>query len=237
MRALLIDDSVANRKTLRKLIEEYTPTLEIVGEASTITEAIELIETCEPDLVFLDVELSDGQSFDVLNAIDHIEFETIFITAYDQYAAQAFRVNAVDYLLKPINIKELIDAVDRTQKRFEQRSSSSPAQTKFSKSVGITSSNGVVFVDPSDITYCEADGAYTRCYTSDQTILSSKNLKEFEQFLEAHGFLRVHHSFLVNLAHIKSFQKEDSSLLLSDDREVPVSQRRKKQLMDMMSIV
>ncbi len=236
LNALIIDDESKSRNALRAMLDEYCPQIVVVGEASTPIEAVKEINSKKPELVFMDVEMPGGTGFDVLEAIAEPTFATIFVTAYDKYAVKAFRHSAFDYLLKPLNIEELESAVNRAvQAKLSDRSvayevlKANREDNTFTK-IAIPSGSTYQFAEIGDIIRCEADGSYTTIFmmNGDQHV-ASKKLKDFEQTLEEHNFCRVHHSHLINLDHIVSYQRgKGGHVLMKDGAEVQISTRRRE---------
>lgn len=245
IKSAIVDDTKANRDTLEVLIEKYCPELKIVGKAANIQEAEIVLETQQPELVFLDIEMPGGTGFDLLERLDIVNFDIIFVTAYDKYAIRAFKFSAIDYLLKPINIRDLIHAVHKvtTKERFysgndlkeiikNMRSGSSD-----NKKIAIASLQGLDFVPIDSLIRCEADGKYTLCILENgKRILSSKNLKEFEIILSEENFYRVHHSHLINMGHIKHYAKQDGGyLVMINDDEIGIAQRKKEDFLKQLN--
>ncbi|PCI97350.1 MAG: DNA-binding response regulator [Flavobacteriales bacterium] len=247
IKAVIVDDTKANRDTLEVLIKKYCPELKIVGTASNIQDAEVMIETQQPKLVFLDIEMPGGTGFDLLERLDIINFEVIFVTAYDKYAIRAFQFSAIDYLLKPINIKDLIHAVHKITSKERLYSGEELKEvvrnmkggTSENKKLAIASVQGLDFVPIKNLIRCEADGKYTLCVLEDgKRILSSKNLKEFETILSEENFYRVHHSHLINMTHIKRYAKQDGGhLVMINDDKIGISQRKKEDFLKRLNKV
>lgn len=218
IRAVIIDDEKLARDVILNYLNEYCPDVEVVAQASTVKTALTAIQKTVPDLVFLDIEMPDGTGFDLLNSFEKIDFKIIFVTAYSEYAIRAFRFSALDYLLKPVKIDELIDAVARvrsagttgisteimTSLLNNLRSNSSKQSTLI-----IPNIKGFEVLRVTDIIMCQADGYCTNFMLSgNRKIVSSKNLKHFDGLLEDQNFLRVHHSYLVNLDHVTGYTRQ-----------------------------
>lgn len=241
LRTIIVDDEVHIRDTLKKLIGQFCPNVLIIGEADCVESGIEIIRQNSPDLVLLDVQLKDRTSFDILRAFEHITFKIIFITAYEQYALQAFRFSAIDYLLKPVIIAELKDAIQKAEQMlFSNFSLQMKALEENLKSVVgqkhriiLKSSESIHLVDQDEIIFCQSDDCYTWIYTlKGDRILVSKTLKDYEDMLIDCGFYRVHKSYLVNLVHVVRFDKQDGGyVVLSNEHKVPVASRKKEELM------
>ena len=230
MKVLIVEDEINAQKVLKFLIKEFFFDIDIVGTATGITEAKKLIKQHQPDLVFLDVRLEDGTGIELLQQLDNINFQIIFTTAYDNYAIQAIKFNASDYLLKPIDPGELKEAILKIKSKIQKEKnnfSKKILETKKNNfTITVKTSDKTFFISIKNIIRLEADGAYTTIITPDQTIIASKNLKIFEKALPKNLFIRTHQSHLVNKNHIKAFQK-NGQLQLSNHDTVPVSFRKK----------
>lgn len=237
MKAILVDDVENSRIALRSDLEDYCPDIEIVGEASGVVEGVKLVHKAKPDLVFLDIEMGDGNGFDLLEMFEDIPFQTIFITGMDNYAIKAFKYSAVDYLLKPVDPADLEEAVKRAQEHHGHnhqsqyevlKESVQQPDVKASK-LALHSKEKVVVAAIEEILRCESDDNYTRFHLLDgRRLLISKTLKEYDALLGPHGFLRVHQSHLINPEHIKEYVKADGGhLLMQDGKEVPIAHRRR----------
>ncbi len=237
IKTVIIDDELFSRKTLMNLLIDFFPKLKVVGEADDIQQGIELIKQAKPDLVFLDVHLKSGTGFDLLKQIGDLSFELIFVTAHDEYAITAFQFAAFGYLLKPLVIKELKEVVGRF---IDKRSLESHHQKRIKilienyseglvKKIVVQNVNGFEVLELNEILYLEGAVNYTKFYLSNgKSILISKTLKEYETLLKEQGFLRVHQSFLINLHHVKQYQKgEGGQVIMSNQKEIPVSRRKK----------
>lgn len=223
IRAVIIDDEKLARDVIFNYLNEYCPDVEVVAQASSVKTALSAIQKTTPDLVFLDIEMPDGTGFDLLSRFDKIDFKIIFVTAYSEYAIKAFRFSAIDYLLKPLKIDELIDAVERVRSAgatgisseiisslLTNLRSSSPKQS----TLIIPNIRGFEVLRVSEIIMCQADGYCTNFHLSgNRKVVSSKNLKHFDGLLEDQNFLRVHHSYLVNLDHVTGYTRQGEILL------------------------
>ncbi len=234
---LLVDDEEDSRITLRNFLTRYCPNVQIVAEASSVAAACEEIERHAPSLVFLDINMPHENGFALFKRIAHPEFYTIFVTAYDEYALQAIKQQALDYILKPVNITELVTAVNRAEQlhnqqnrlhRFEQLLP--PEQkTAASGKIGLPTANGFIYVPVADIVRCEAEGSYTFFhFVNRKPMLICRTLGAYETILKEYGFIRVHHQHLVSLRHVEQYQRgRGGVILMSDKHEVVVSQRKK----------
>lgn len=234
--ALIIDDERNGRENLSGLIRQYCPQLNIVAEAASVTEAIEKIEKFCPRLVFLDIEMPGGNGFKLLEHFKTFPFEVIFVTAYDNYAIKAIRFSASDYILKPINLNELVAAVEKACRQIEQQSENERIRQLYQNTlhpgearIGLPHSDRIEFFEVKNIIRCQGESNYTHLFFSTKKpLLVAKTLVEFEELLADHGFIRVHKSHLVNLHHVTSYSKnENMTLTLSNGDLVLVSRRRK----------
>lgn len=241
LRTIIIDDEAHQRLTIEKMVNSYCPSLEVVAKADGVQSGLKAIRTYKPDLVFLDIQLEDGSGFDLLYQLQPVECKVVFITAFDHYAIKAFRFNALDYLLKPLDPEELCQAVNRASntmqndfnlqvaslQKFMKRETSS--QTR----IIIKTHDNIHLVPVSDILYCKSENNYTRFYLFDQKqIMVSATLKEYEDILSGNGFFRAHKSYLVNLRQITRFEKAEGGwLVLPGEIKIPVSCRKRDELM------
>ena len=256
MKVVIVDDEANSRDTLRSLLVMCAPELEIAGEAKNAKEARNLVEEKNPELIFLDIQMPGEDGFEFLLSFSHPTFKVIFTTAHHQYAAKAFRFSAVDYLLKPIDPDELIQAI---QKAKENKYPVQPPQVEllhrhyqmFKETDGINTprkpagdmklalalQEGIFFILLKDIIWCESLGAYTKFHIVNQrSIVVSKVLKEYEEVLEEFYFFRTHKSSLINLEHIKKYVRgEGGQVWMNDGTEIEVSRRRKEELMEILS--
>ncbi len=215
----------------------------MVGEANNITEAYSLINKHKPDLVFLDIEMPYGSGFDLLEKFNPVPFEVIFVTAFEDYALRALKLSATDYLLKPIEEKELNIAIEKAihhkikypANYFKDLGHHYQTPNKLEK-IAIPSHEGIVYVPIEDIIRCESEKGYTRFYTKDKKkFLVSRTLGEYEQVLSDFGFFRIHYSHIVNLHFVEKYQKgRGGSVIMQDQKEIEVSVRRKDEFLEQM---
>ena len=237
LKAILVEDEANSREILRNYLAKYCPNVTLVGEASTIKEGLDLIEKNQLDLVFLDVEMPFGNAFDLLEQVPERTFETVFVTAYNNYALDALNNHAAYYLMKPISIDELIKAVDYV---MEIRQKENALEDKILKpklnavegKITIPQQDGFQILNVSDIMYCKADDNYTEIYVKDKRIVVSKILKYFEEALSDFSFARIHKSYVVNVNEIVKYVKgKGGSVVLSNGKELLVSASKKKDLL------
>ncbi len=245
IRAIIVDDEMRSRSSLRNLLEKYVQQVEILGEADGIEDAIKLIDQFKPNLLFLDIQLKQGTSFEILRKIKHKNYFVIFITAYDEYAIKAFKFSAIDYLLKPISLEELIDAVSKVErldrpieKITTQKINNLLSFNRLDPTITIHTDHSVEFVRIFDILRLEADGSYTTLFINNaKPLLTSKHLKYYESILDDYNFYRIHQSHLINKMHIKRFNKSDGGYVeLIDGSRLPVSRRKKEDFLKSLKI-
>lgn len=239
LRAVIVDDEQNAIKTLEWEIKNHCPGIEVVERWNNPVEALQMIPQLNPDILFLDIDMPRLNGFDLLHKLPATDFDVIFITAYDEYAVKAFRINAVDYLLKPIITSDLVEAIERVKikRSLEDKTTEDKSQQleklrlSFNK-ISLSSSEGIEFVFPYEIIYCKSDGSYTYVMMEKQKNIITKSLREMEEQLLPYDFLRVHKSFLVNLTHINKYIKIDGGyLVMSYGEKVPVSRRKKEELL------
>lgn len=241
MKAFILDDEPSAVKTLTLLLQRYAPTIAIIGHSTNVTQAVTQIPSFKPDILFLDIQMPIMNGFDVLRTLGTVDFDVIFTTAYDQYAIQAIRFSALDYLLKPINAMELRLAVDRSIAKQQTKEANQKLLNNLLHNVNhvnrdfklaITTTDGTFFLHSPDITRLEAEGSYTRFYLSNRKpLLASKTLKDFEELLTNQGFIRVHKSHLVNRLYVDAVHS-DGYAIMRDNSRVEISRRRKKAVGD-----
>lgn len=248
IKAIIVDDEHKSCENLKILINEYCKNVELVGLCQTISEAINIIDTIHPEIVFLDVQMQDETGFDLLEHYkDNIDFEVIFTTAHSEYAIKAIRFSAVDYLLKPISGDELQEAVNQTIKKISEKENSNVRISTLLKNLNqksldnyklaLPTVNGLVFIKMNSIIYCEGKDNYTQIYTNDNnSYLVSKTLRKYEELLSEQHFYRIHKTYLVNLNEIKEYLKgEGGQVIMSNLKALDVSRRKKEGLLKALS--
>ncbi len=243
IRSIIIDDEAHARQTIRTILDAQFKEIEIIAEAGSVAESIRLINEKEPDLLFLDIDLPDGNAFNILKQIDYKKYRIIFITAYQEYAIRAIKFSAFDYILKPVNPAELVntvknaiteDLIEGYENKFQAFFSNISNTTPEQKKIVLRTSDKIHVVDIKNIIRCEADNAYTTIFTNDgKNIVVSKGIKSFDELLSTYNFMRVHQSHLVNPNYISYFKKHDGGfLVMSDNSNVPVSSQKKHILLE-----
>ena len=236
MKAIIIDDEKKGRETLSSLIKNYCTGVEVLDMGGSAQEGYEMINRLNPDVVFLDIEMPNGNGFFLLEKFEEIKFQIIFTTAFDNYAIKAIKYHALDYLLKPIDIDELRIAVENAKKKSHSLTSAtnyaafvSERKLLMTSRIALPIKDGVVYLGVSDIVRVESDGSYSTFYTSDlKKYMVSKNLKEYEDLLPQQGFFRSHKSHLINIKKVKKFLRNDGNFVEMEDGSVVEISRRKK---------
>ncbi len=244
--AVIIDDEPGNIRVLKELLQEYCWDVAILGEAGQADDAYSLIQEVHPELVFLDVEMPYGNGFDLLDKLMPVDFEVIFVTAFNDYTLKAFRYSALDYLLKPVNLKELRIAVQKAGERLQLKRSNLQLNNLLTNmrqpvpsaiKLAIPGVESISFIQFDDIIRIEADGGYSRFHLKDgQKVMSSKNIKEYEDILPVSLFNRVHNSHIVNLNCIKKYHRgRGGHVEMEDGQMIEVASRRKDKFLASIS--
>ena len=237
IKGVIVDDEKHGREIIKKMLVAYCPDVEIVGEADSVDGGIEMITMKKPDVVFLDIELSNRSGFEILEHFEDISFEIIFETAFNYYAIKAIKFAALDYLLKPIDTNELIAAIEKLRAKLSLpsnvRTRVNIAKDHLDKpkpeKLALPTETGFVFVKIEDIVFCKADSNYTRFYLKNKSeILTCHTLGEYDELLGDFDFFRIHNTYLVNMHHVQSYQKGKGGFaMMSNGVEIEVSVRRK----------
>ena len=238
--SILVDDETQNRTLLRTLLEEYCEGVSVLGEAANVQEAVTLINEQKPDVVFLDIEMPKESGFRLYKYFNEIDFEIVFTTAYPKYAIKAIKLAALDYLVKPIDLDELVSALDRVREKkllgvnsdanhqyMGQLVANQPAQK-----IALTTKEGFIFVRIEDIVRCEADKSYTIFIFKDRKkLVTSKNLASYEELLKGFGFKRVHRSHLINPNYIQQyFRGKPLMITMEDGASITISAQKRDDL-------
>lgn len=245
--AIIVDDEINGSKTLQLLIQKYCPQVKILGLFDSVASAKEAVITHQPHLVFLDIEMPFENGFRLLEQTTEYKYEVIFTTAYNHYAINAIKANALDYLLKPIDIDELVSAVKKAEEKtfnseFKNLQDFGNLMTKFrevqNKKLALPSHEGIMLVDLSDIVYFEADSNYTSVYLmSKKKLLVSKTLKVYEKIVEGFTFMRVHNSYIINFNHVEKYIKGDGgTLVMKGGNQIPVSRAYKQDILNKIDV-
>lgn len=239
LRTIIVDDKNINIATLKGLLEAYCPAIEVVHTANDIEAAAIAIHQYRPQLLFLDIELNGATGFDLLHKFPQAAFHTIFTTAYSQYAVDAFRARAVDYLLKPVNILELQEAVAKVEEQVRQAGLAhyAPPGVVRKHKIALPTMEGIKYLDCEEITHCDASGSYTTIHTiRKESILVSMRLKECGELLPRSVFFRIHHSHIVNVNFVEKLVRAKLyRVVLSNGAELPLATSRREAFLEMMS--
>jgi two-component system, LytTR family, response regulator len=244
IKAIIVDDEPELRELNLSLLKNHFNEIEVAGCCGTVKEGVELIDLYKPQLIFLDIRLTDGTGFNILQKIQPYNYSVIFITAYNEFAIKAIKFCAIDYLLKPIDETEFCEAVDRALSTMNNNKLHEQIETFFNfyekqnkvRKIVLKTTEAISIVDICDIVYCKSDSNYTTFYLkSGEKIMISRGMKEYDDLLSEYGFFRPHHSYLVNLQYISKLDKSDGGfLILKNNSEIPVSSRRKKRLIEVL---
>lgn len=246
IRAVIIDDEINNQELISNLLNSYAENVQVVGMANSVESAYKVILERNPDLIFLDIQMPDGTGFDLLKKFDKISFKIIFVTAHQEFAIEAFKYSALDYILKPLAPANLLAAVKKMEDTMSSEELNLKLKTllnniaepvKNKKKIVLKTMERIYSVDLDDIIRFESDGGYTKVYLVDgKRIMVSKTMKEYDDLLMDVGFLRVHHSHLINMNHLFCFEKAEGHVVMKDDSIVPVSNRKKDHLMELLNM-
>lgn len=247
--AILIDDDANLRAGMRQLLSMYAPEINVLGEAESVQSGVEAINLFQPQVIFLDIQLSDGTGFDLLEKLAEmngkISSQVVFITAHEQYAIKAFRFSALDFLLKPVDPEELQKVIYKIKNVLAKSDNYAHIDLLLEnirrkvdnfKRIALSTSDGIHLFEISDIIRCESEDNYTKFFIkNNKPILISKTLKEYEDLLTEHGFERIHQSHLINLVYLKSYIKRDGGyVVMADNSHLPISQRKKERLQELL---
>lgn len=247
IKAIIIDDEKNNQELISNLLKSYTENIQVVAIADSVESAYIAIVENQPDLIFLDIQMPDGTGFDLLKKFDKINFKIIFVTAHQEYAIEAFKYSALDYLLKPLSPSNLISAVKKMEESINGEELSLKLKTLLSnisepmknkKKIVLKTMERIYSVDINDIIRFESDGGYSKVYLLDgKRIMVSRTMKEFEDMLVDANFLRIHNSHLINMNHLYCFEKTEGHVIMKDDSVVPVSNRKREQLLELLNMI
>lgn len=243
MKAILIDDEPDGIGTLKRMLERHCPQVKIAATCSNANAAKEQLQNIQPDVIFLDIQMPGKSGLDLLTEIPSPNFEVIFVTAHNEYMLQALQYSAADYLLKPVDEDRLVEAVQRAEKRLEAGRKEERTETllhNLSKTgnpaemrLCLPTLKGFIVLKLEEIIYCEAERSYTLFHLEgNKTVTVSKPLLDYDNLLQDTSFLRIHKSYLINLLHVKEYQRgEGGTVIMSDNAEIEVSRRKKDQFL------
>jgi two-component system LytT family response regulator len=247
LNCIIVDDEDKSRENLRILIQDFCDNARVVAQCQGVAEALHAIDQHKPHIVFLDIQLQNETGFDLLEKLTEVDFDVIFTTAFSEYAIKAFKFSAIDYLLKPINIDELRNAIDRVEKKVNGAFSARLLNLVQNLKVGnnnkyklaIPSSDGLVLVKVDEIIYCEASSNYTNiCMLDGKKHIVSRTLKEYEDLLADQDFFRIHNSYLINLNAMKKYVRgEGGHVVMSNDVSLDVSKRKKESFLSRIATI
>jgi two-component system LytT family response regulator len=247
--AVLIDDDKHLRKGLKALLDRYTKQINVIGEAESVKTGVLILEKLQPQVLFLDIHLSDGTGFDILEQLaksrGKINAHIVFITAHEQYALKAFKFSALDFILKPVDPEELQNTIAKIKEVVGKNSSFEHIDLLLEnirkkvdnfKRIALSTSDGIHLFEVSDIIRCEAKVNYTEFFIKNhKPLLISRTLKEYEEMLAEHGFERVHQSHLINLSYLKSYIKSDGGyVIMADNTNIPIAQSKREKLQELI---
>ncbi|RCR67742.1 LytR/AlgR family response regulator transcription factor [Larkinella punicea] len=248
IKAIVVDDEADGRAAIAMALARYCPEVFIAESCETPEAGVRAIHAHKPDLVFLDIQMPRMSGFDVLQKLSPITFEVVFVSAYDRYAIQAIKFSALDYLLKPLDVDELIQAVRKVEERLRLKNNPFGYQSVLHnlqfrdgkiKRLAVPALDGISFFDTDSIIFCRADGSYTTLYMRNkQQVVVAKKLKDFETLLAESDFCRVHHSALINVRHVQKYVKgEGGYVILSEGHHIDVSRRKKEDFLRLMDLI
>ena len=239
IKAIIIDDESKGIEILRILLKNHCPEVNVIGFAEEVTEAINLVNKLQPDLIFLDIEMADGTGFDLLVKVKPYSFHVIFVTAHSEYAVRAFRYSVSDYLLKPVDSSDLVEAVQKVKLMIDEvqhKILNSEKQNDVNQTLKIPVNHGSVFIKINDIIRIEADGSYTRIYLSgSRNFVISYNIKVVEEHLNTKQFIRVHRSNIINLCKVKMVSGQGAYVVMCDDAIIKISRRIRTNFISQMA--
>ncbi|MDF1550207.1 MAG: LytTR family DNA-binding domain-containing protein [Bacteroidales bacterium] len=245
LKIAIVDDEQRTRKMIASIIQAEINDIEVIGEAENCSSAHQLIKSKKPDLVLLDINMPGGTAFNLLEKCDKIDFKIIFITAYEEFAVKAFKFSAIDYLLKPVDPDDLVNAIAKVAELYDLSNfqiklntflSNLKSSSKEDKRIVLRTAEALHVVNIQDIMHCESEKSYTQFFLSDgRKPIVSKTLKEFDDLLSPFGFFRSHQSHLINLNYLESYEKRDGgAAILKDKSVIPVSVRKKEELISIL---
>ncbi len=248
--ALIVDDELSAIESLKWELNNFCPEVSIVDMFTSPMEAISAINYLKPDVVFLDIEMPELDGFQLLKKLAYRDFDLIITTAYNQYAIQSFKENAIDYLLKPVDPDELVKAMDKVKKnrkrhsvgenieKIFERIITNNSQSTISNRIPLALSDRIIMVDSNQIMYCKSDGNYTHVFMKNkEKYLLSKSIKSFATLIPQAQFIRVHKSFIVNINYISEYLRGDGGeIIMTDKMNIPVSRTHKRKLMELLQI-
>jgi two-component system LytT family response regulator len=243
LKAIIIDDEISCVELLQLSLSKYCPDVEVLDCCSSAQEGIESIAVHRPDVVLLDIDMPQKNGFEMLLEIGQPKFRVIFVTAHEQFALKAFKHDALDYLLKPVNANDLVLAIDKAKRAKERGSLNDKIQLVMEqiellsdeqkkRRVTLSTADGFIFVDVDDIIYCVSERNYTRIFlTEGKSVLVAKTLKLVEELISSNDFLRIHHSYLINIENVKTIKKDDGGyIVMLNNDQIPIAKSKRDEL-------
>ncbi len=244
MTAIIVDDEKHCREVLELLMEKYCPAVKLLASCASGADALQAISINKPDILFLDIEMPEMNGFELLERVEQPGFEIIFTTAYNEYAIKAIKHSALDYLLKPVDKEELIQAVQRAQESKKLKTSSRIDSLlnlldtkKQNKRFAVPTLEGLIMVNADEIMFCESDSAYCKLFFihKDRPLVISKTLKDVEEVLQGNDFCRIHHSYLINMKCVQRYLRgEGGEVIMNNGTHLPVSRSRKQDFLNLL---
>jgi two-component system LytT family response regulator len=242
IRTVLVDDEIDSIRVLQKLLEAACPQVRIIGTANGVETALDLIQVERPDLVLLDIEMVQGNAFDLLNQLMPLDFQVIFVTAFDNYAIRAFKYSAVDYLLKPVDIDDLREAISRVREKPDEKDLAKQMKVLLEnvgmlqmtqQKMAIPTITGLNFIPVQEVVRFEAKGNYTTIFLANgEQILATRTVKDYEEILPENIFCRIHNSHIINLSRIQKYQKgRGGNVIMEDGSVIEVASRRREEFL------
>jgi two-component system LytT family response regulator len=246
LQVLIIDDEPNAREIISTTLLSVCKNAQVCGTADSVKSGIKAIEQFQPDIVLLDVQMPDGTGFELLSKLKEIDFKVIFITAHQEFAMQAIKFSALDFILKPVDGEELLAAIKKAEETIEQKNisvnmsalqSNMQHASKENKKLILKSSDHIHAINVKDIIRCESEGNYTRFMMGDgKKLLATKILKEFDEMLQGYGFFRVHQSHLINIDFFETYKKADGgTIIMKDQSKIPLASRKKDAFLKLLS--
>jgi two-component system, LytTR family, response regulator len=238
LRSIIIDDEPDSTSLLQLQLTQHCLQVDVIASYNSSVKAAKEIEALKPDLLFLDIEMPVMNGFELLEKILHLNFSVVFITAYNQYAIKAFRFNALDYLVKPVDTNDLIEAVRKAEKKIKPTSTQlsllqRQMRGEIATKIAIPGQHGVSFIELNEIVFAEASNNYSKLVLTDKRIFTvSKTLKDVQDVLEESHFLRVHRQYIINLNHVKQFNRNESILIMDNGEHLPIARNQKEKLVE-----
>ncbi len=244
IKTLIVDDEAGSREVLLSLLEKYFPEVEVLGEAKNVEEAFEQIQSKSPELVFLDIQMPRATGFDLLKKFEQVPFEVVFITSFDKYAINAIKFSALDYLLKPVELEDLGNAIKKAINSIESKTNNKNLiinlllnldKDSNEKKIAIHSGEKVKFLSELSIIYVEGDGRYCHVtLTNGEVYITAKNLKDFEDYFEStNSFVRISRDFIINLRHVKDYTKREPCIIqMTNGKSFEISRRKKTEVLE-----